>query len=197
MSTRTKLWLVLVSAVLLAVATHAEPVTQLKATDYVNDFAHVLNQNTIVQMDDICRQIDEKAHAKIAVVTVRSLDGSDIESYAVALFQQWGLGTKSTNRGVLILYAIDDHRDRIEVGYGLEPILPDGKTVDLRERLCHSCEVATIVRRCFLSRLGWQELLPTIPAFSSRTRKPKDQSNRQNRNHLADYRSVGSCSSAL
>ena len=128
MSTRTKLWLVLVSAVLLAVATHAEPVTQLKATDYVNDFAHVLNQNAIVQMDDICRQVDEKAHAKIAVVTVRSLDGSDIESYAVALFQQWGLGTKSTNRGMLILYAIDDHRDRIEVGYGLEPILPDGKT---------------------------------------------------------------------
>ena len=128
MSPRTKLWLVLASAVLLAVVTHAEPVKQLKATDYVNDFAHVLNQNTIAQMDDICRQIDEKAHAKIAVVTVRSLDGSDIESYAVALFQQWGLGTKSTNRGVLILYAIDDRRDRIEVGYGLEPILPDGKT---------------------------------------------------------------------
>src|SRR5579863_9682989 len=127
MSARTKLWLVLASAVLLAVA-HAEPVKQLKATDYVNDFAHVLNQSSIVQMDDICRQIDEKAHAKIAVVTVRSLDGSDIESYAVALFQQWGLGTKSTNRGVLILYAIDDRRDRIEVGYGLEPILPDGKT---------------------------------------------------------------------
>lgn len=128
MRARTKLCLVLASAVLLAVATRAESVKQLKATDYVNDFAHVLNQNTITQMDDICRQIDEKAHAKIAVVTVRSLDGSDIESYAVALFQQWGLGTKSTNRGVLILYAIDDRRDRIEVGYGLEPILPDGKT---------------------------------------------------------------------
>lgn len=61
-------------------------------------------------------------------MTIHSLDGSDIESYAVALFQQWGLGTKATNRGVLILYAIDDHRDRIEVGYGLEAILPDGKT---------------------------------------------------------------------
>ena len=63
-------------------------------------------------------------------MTIHSLDGSDIESYAVALFQQWGLGTKATNRGVLILYAIDDHRDRIEVGYGLEPILTDGGTGD-------------------------------------------------------------------
>src|SRR5271155_2154763 len=121
MNPHAKWWLGWAGALLLVVGARAEPVSQLKATDYVNDFAHVLNQNTIAQMDDICRQIDEKAHAKIAVVTVRSLDGSDIESYAVALFQQWGLGTKSTNRGVLILYAIDDHRDRIEVGYGLEP----------------------------------------------------------------------------
>jgi uncharacterized protein len=78
-------------------------------------------------MDDICRQIDEKAHAQLAVATIHSLDGSDIESYAVDLFHQWGVGNKSTNRGVLILYVIDDHRARIEVGYGLEPILPDGK----------------------------------------------------------------------
>ena len=111
----------------LVLAARAEPIAQLKATDYVNDFAHVLDQNTIAQMDEICRQIDEKAHAQIAVVTIKSLDGADIESYAVDLFHQWGVGSKSTNRGVLILYAIDDHRARIEVGYGLEPILPDGK----------------------------------------------------------------------
>jgi len=128
MSSYTKWWLGVCGVLLLALAAQGEPVAQLKATDYVNDFAHVLDQNTIAQMDDICRQIDEKAHAKIAVVSIHSTDGSDIESYAVTLFQQWGLGTKATNRGVLILYAIDDHRDRIEVGYGLEAILPDGKT---------------------------------------------------------------------
>ena len=111
----------------LVLAARAEPIPQLKATDYVNDFAHVLDQNTIAQMDEICRQIDEKAHAQIAVVTIKSLDGADIESYAVDLFHQWGVGSKSTDHGVLILYAIDDHRARIEVGYGLGPILPDGK----------------------------------------------------------------------
>jgi uncharacterized protein len=130
MSSCRKSWLGVAFVLALVLAAQAEPVSQLKATDYVNDFAHVLNQNTIAQMDEICRQIDDKAHAKIAVVTIHSTDGSDIESYAVALFQQWGLGTKSTNRGVLILYAIADRRDRIEVGYGLEPILPDAKTGD-------------------------------------------------------------------
>jgi len=111
----------------LAFALSAEPISQLKPTDYVNDFAHVLDQNTIAQLDNICQQIDQKAHAQIAVVTIKSLDGSDIESYAVDLFKKWGIGSKATDRGVLILLATQERRYRTEVGYGLEPILPDGK----------------------------------------------------------------------
>jgi len=125
---RPRLRLLTFFLVLLCVAARAESVKDLKPAGYVNDFAHVIDQNTAAQMEDICHQIDDKAHAQIAVVTVNTLDGEDIESYAVALFHQWGIGAKSTNRGVLILYAIRDHRARIEVGYGLEPILPDGKT---------------------------------------------------------------------
>jgi uncharacterized protein len=105
----------------------AEPVSQLRPTDYVNDFAHVLDADTIAQLDNICQQIDQKAHAQIAVVTINSLDGSDIESYAVDLYKKWGIGSKATDHGVLLLVAIQDHKYRIEVGYGLEPILPDGK----------------------------------------------------------------------
>jgi uncharacterized protein len=120
----TAMWIALVWAVSFALA---EPVSQLKPADYVNDFAQVLDAATVSQLDSLCRQIDQKAHAQIAVVTIHSLDGSDIESYAVSLFQQWGIGNKSTDRGVLILLAIQDHRYRTEVGYGLEAILPDGK----------------------------------------------------------------------
>ena len=98
MKSRTKLWLRLTVVLVLALAAHAEPVKQLKATDYVNDFAHVLDQGSVEQMDLLCREIDEKAHAQIAVVTVHNLDGSDVESYAVDLFKQWGIGAKSTNR---------------------------------------------------------------------------------------------------
>src|SRR6184192_1045055 len=111
----------------ISVLVCAEPVSQLHPTDYVNDFAHVLDQGTVAQLDGICQQIDQKAHAQIAVATINSLDGSDIESYAVDLFKKWGIGSKATDRGVLVLLAVQDRRYRIEVGYGLEPILPDGK----------------------------------------------------------------------
>jgi uncharacterized protein len=128
---RMKSWaktvFVAVSMLVLAFALGAEPVSQLNPTNYVNDFAHVLDQNTIQQLDNVCQQIDQKAHAQIAVVTVKSLDGSDVESYSVALFKKWGIGSKSTDHGVLILLATEDRKYRIEVGYGLEPILPDGK----------------------------------------------------------------------
>jgi uncharacterized protein len=126
MTLRSKL---LVTAFLLSLAViiHAEQLSQLKPTGYVNDFAHVLTPAAATQIDDLARQIDEKANAQIALVTVNTLDGRDVESYAVDLFKQWGVGKKGTDRGVLILYAIQDRKARIEVGYGLEPILPDGK----------------------------------------------------------------------
>lgn len=120
----------LASALLYAAeSAHAESVSQLKYSNYVNDFAHVLSDQTISNLDDLCLQLDQKAHAQVAVVTINSLDGSDIESYSFALAQQWGvgLGSKSTNRGVLILLAVKDHKYRFEVSYGLEQILPDGK----------------------------------------------------------------------
>ena len=127
MHVRPRLRLLAFVLVVLSVAARAESVKDLKPTGYVNDFAGVLDQSAKAQIEDLCHQVDDKAHAQIALVTINTLDGSDIESYAVDLFHQWGVGAKSTNRGVLILYAIRDHRARIEVGYGLEPILPDGK----------------------------------------------------------------------
>src|SRR5215469_865793 len=118
-----------VAAVLLVSPARAESVSQLKYSNYVNDFAHVLSGQTVSDLDDLCLQLDQKAHAQVAVVTINSLDGSDIESYSFALAQRWGvgLGSKATNRGVLILLAVKDHKYRFEVSYGLEGILPDGK----------------------------------------------------------------------
>jgi uncharacterized protein len=117
----------LISVFLLSLAVFAQPASQLRPTGYVNDFAHVLDASTTAQLENVAQQVDDKAHAQIAVVTIPSLNGSDIESYAVDLFKKWGVGSKSSDKGVLILLATDDHRYRIEVGYGLEPILPDGK----------------------------------------------------------------------
>ena len=113
--------------VVLSVCAGAEPISQLHPSNYVNDFAHVLSPETETELNDLAQQVDQKAKAQIAVVTINSLDGQDIDGYAVDLYKQWGIGNKSTNHGVLILIAVKDHRYRTEVGYGLEPILPDGK----------------------------------------------------------------------
>src|SRR6202790_2128263 len=116
------LWIVL-GAVLAA----AEPVASLHPSSYVNDFAGVLDTATQARLNDLCFQVEQKAHAQIAVVTVKSLDGQDVVSYAVALYQKWGIGAKGKDRGVLILLATQDRKYWTTVGYGLEPILPDGK----------------------------------------------------------------------
>lgn len=62
----------------------------------------------------------------MALVTLPSLDGEQIEEVSNDLFRQWGVGKKGKDEGIMLLLAVQDHRDRIEVGYGLEPILPDG-----------------------------------------------------------------------
>ncbi len=71
--------------------------------------------------------LDQKANAQIAVVTIHSLEGDTVEDFANRLLQNWGVGPKGKDRGVMILLAVDDHQYWTEVGYGLEPILPDGK----------------------------------------------------------------------
>src|ERR1700693_6525744 len=116
-------WIVLVAAMSAA----ADPIDSLNPTNYVNDFAGVLNSATVTQLNALCQQVEQKAHAQIAVVTVKSVDGQDVVSYAVALYQKWGIGAKGKDRGVLILIATQDHKYWTTVGYGLEGILPDGK----------------------------------------------------------------------
>ena len=73
---RSKLCLAAALTVLSAVWARAEPVSQLQPTGYVNDFAHVLDADTIAQLDNICQQINQKAHAQIAVVTVKTVDAA-------------------------------------------------------------------------------------------------------------------------
>ncbi|MGO9338223.1 MAG: TPM domain-containing protein [Terracidiphilus sp.] len=125
--------LLAVSVVFSAATLTAQSVDKLpKPTDYVSDFAHVLSPDTIARIDRICTQLDHsQANAQIAVVTVQTLDGEDAAEYANQLEDQWKIGRKGSDRGVLILLAIGDHKRRIEVGYGLEGILPDGKLGDI------------------------------------------------------------------
>jgi uncharacterized protein len=110
----------------------AERVQDLPApTNYVSDFAGVLSPQTLDSLDRLCAQVDRQAHAQIAVVTVKTLDGEPIENFATALEDKWKVGKKGTDRGLLLIFATADRKYRIEVGYGLEGILPDGKVGDI------------------------------------------------------------------
>jgi len=125
--------LLAVSAIFFTTALAAERLENLpKPTDYVSDYAHVLSPQAIAQIDRICAQLDHsQAQAQIAVVTIHNLDGDDSADYATRLFERMKIGAKGTDKGVLLLLAVDDHRRSIKVGYGLEGILPDGKTGDI------------------------------------------------------------------
>jgi uncharacterized protein len=107
-----------------------------KPEGYVNDFAGVLSQPARDQLTALCTEVDQKTKAQIAIVTVKSLDGRPIADFAVDLATEWKVGPKQSDRGLLILLAPQERNCWTTVGYGLEPILPDGKTTSFeREAL--------------------------------------------------------------
>ena len=94
---------------------------------YVQDFANVLSENEEIQLKNIGRSIDDQTTSQIAVLTVESIGESSIEEYSVEAYRQYGLGTAENDNGVLLVIALQEKKIRIEVGYGLEGIIPDGK----------------------------------------------------------------------
>jgi len=110
----------------------AETVKDMPApTGYVTDLAGVLSQQSVAQLDQLCTEVDQQAHAQIAVVLVKTTAGEDIDQFSIDLATKWKIGPKSSDKGVLLLFATDDHKYRIEVGYGLEGALNDAKAGDI------------------------------------------------------------------
>ena len=93
---------------------------------YVSDFAHKIDPATRAQLEAYCAAVEQATGAQIALVTLKSTEGEPVEDVANLLYRKWGVGQKKTNEGALVLFVIEDHRTRIEVGYGLEPIMTDG-----------------------------------------------------------------------
>ena len=121
-----------------AFASHARaesPDKLPKPTSYVSDFAGVIDPASKENIEDIAWQVYSRAHATIEVVTVKSLDGEDIDPWTTELEDRWKVGPKSSDRGIVMVFAIQDHKDRIEVGYGLEGILNDAKVGDIRRSM--------------------------------------------------------------
>lgn len=92
---------------------------------YVIDLAGVMGADTQAQLNARLKELEQKTGAQMVVLTVGSLDGQDIASFSLATVEKWKLGQKGKDNGVLITVAVKDRKYRIEVGYGLERVLPD------------------------------------------------------------------------
>src|SRR6266853_135459 len=108
----------------------ADDISKISPTGYVTDLAGVIPQATQQRLEALGTELEQKTGAQMAVVTVKSLDDRPVEDYAVDLFKHLGGGPNKESSGVLLLLAPKARKYRIEVGYGIEPIINDARAGD-------------------------------------------------------------------
>ncbi len=118
----------LLLALLLALAMAAPAAAQTfpALTGQVVDEAGILPPEVQSQLTAKLAALEQQSQRQLVVVTVPSLQGYEISDYGYRLGRQWGIGTKERNDGAMLLVAPNERKVRIEVGYGLEPVLTDG-----------------------------------------------------------------------
>jgi uncharacterized protein len=91
----------------------------------VNDYAGVMSQDQVRTLESQLAQFEQETGHQIAVLTIPTLDGEDIEGFSLRVAENWKIGKKGFDNGVILLVAVKDRKLRLEVGYGLEGVLPD------------------------------------------------------------------------
>lgn len=97
----------------------------------INDFANVIPADAKQQMDTIVKGVLKQTGTSVIVATVPTIGDNYIQGYVNDLYRAWGIGKKGENKGVLIFVAVKERKVRIETGYGVEGILPDGKVGEI------------------------------------------------------------------
>ncbi len=120
--------LTLLFALLFAFVAHAAAPDFPKLSGRVVDEAHVLTPAVVTSLDAKLAALEQQTGKQLVVATVPDLQGYAIEDYGYQLGRTWGIGQKKVNTGVILLVAPNDRKVRIEVGYGLEPVLTDALT---------------------------------------------------------------------
>lgn len=100
---------------------------------YVSNPDKILTAEQVSMIDAMLKQTQDSSKAQVAVVVLQSIGGSVPKNFATELFNFWGLGTKESNNGLLILLVMDQRRIEFETGYGLEGILPDAKCFQIQQ----------------------------------------------------------------
>jgi len=97
-----------------------------KPVGFVNDFAGIMTESQLKQSTEIAENLKKDTTAEIVVITVKTIKPYTLEEYSVKLFEKWGIGRRGKDNGVLLLVTMEERKIKIEVGYGLEGVLPDG-----------------------------------------------------------------------
>lgn len=90
---------------------------------YVNDYADIIDNDN--ELESKLESYENETTNELAIATIQSIGEVSIEEYAVTLFEKWGIGKQDKDNGVLLLVALEEKKVRIEVGYGLEGVIPD------------------------------------------------------------------------
>lgn len=101
---------------------------------YVSDYAGVLSYEAKAKLSALSSEIESKTTSQLAILILDTTAPLDIETYAVKLFEKWGIGQRGKDNGVLMLVAVKDRQMRIEVGYGLEGAIPDALAKNIIEK---------------------------------------------------------------
>ncbi len=102
-----------------------------RPSGYVTDEAGLLTADQIASLNRELAEYEGRTSNQIVVLTVKSLDGQDIESYSIAVAEAWKPGQKGKDNGAILLVAPNEHKVRIEAGYGLEGVLTDAKSSEI------------------------------------------------------------------
>ena len=105
-----------------------------KPMGLVNDFADVIPDEYEKKIHAISSELLQKAGTAVVVVTMPDIGESEYNDYANRLYQAWGIGRKGEDKGVLIFVTVKERKLRIETGYGVEGLLPDGMVGEIRDR---------------------------------------------------------------
>jgi uncharacterized protein len=100
----------------------------------VNDFANVIPPDYQEKINAIATELYEKTGTAVVVVTMQDIGGAEYNDYVNRLYSAWGIGKKGEDKGVLIFVTVKERKMRIETGYGVEGILPDGLVGEIRDR---------------------------------------------------------------
>ncbi|MCK5146895.1 TPM domain-containing protein [bacterium] len=101
---------------------------------WVTDEAQLISRQDERRIEALAQELKAKTGAELAIVTVKGMNGDAIEPFAARLMETWGIGQKDQHNGILLILAAQERRFRIEVGYGIEGILPDGLAGEIRDR---------------------------------------------------------------